>query len=106
MTPRLKILHSLYLEQNQAEQLDTLAARTRIAKTVLLREAVDDMLALNGLGEGTERVSAVRNALKKARAQLLMYRKEIELKKLGLIPLQNCQAAIDEIDKAREEFGE
>jgi predicted DNA-binding protein len=48
MPPRLKVLQSLYLEPVQAEQLDELAARTRIAKAVLLREAVDDLLAKHG----------------------------------------------------------
>jgi hypothetical protein len=48
MAPRLKILQSLYLEPGQAEQLDALAVRTRIPKAVLLREAVDDLLAKHG----------------------------------------------------------
>lgn len=35
---------ALYLEHDRAELLDQLAAQTRIAKAVLLREAVDDLL--------------------------------------------------------------
>lgn len=48
MAPRLKVLQSLWLEPNQAERLDQLARTTRIAKAVLLREAVDDLLAKHG----------------------------------------------------------
>ena len=36
---------ALYLEHEKAALLDKLATQTRIAKAVLLREAVDDLLA-------------------------------------------------------------
>ena len=41
---RNKSMQSLYLEPDRADALDALAARTRIPKAVLLREAVDDLL--------------------------------------------------------------
>jgi hypothetical protein len=41
---RDKHLQSLYLEPEKAVLLDELATETRIAKAVLLREAVDDLL--------------------------------------------------------------
>ena len=41
---RKKHMQPLYLEQDRAVLLDELAAETRIAKAVLLREAVDDLL--------------------------------------------------------------
>ena len=41
---RNKLLQSLYLEPEKSELLDELATDTRIAKAVLLREAVDDLL--------------------------------------------------------------
>jgi predicted DNA-binding protein len=41
---RKKNLQSLYLEPEKAAILDELASQTRIAKAVLLREAVDDLL--------------------------------------------------------------
>jgi Ribbon-helix-helix domain len=44
VTPRKFSLQSLYLEPDRAALLDKLAAETRIAKAVLLREAVDDLL--------------------------------------------------------------
>ena len=44
MATRNKHLQSLYLEPEKAKLLDELAAQTRIAKAVLLREAVDDLL--------------------------------------------------------------
>ena len=43
MTPRNKVLQSLYLEPEQAKLLDEIATETRIPKAVLLREAVDDL---------------------------------------------------------------
>jgi Ribbon-helix-helix domain len=48
MTPRKFSLQSLYLEPDRAALLDKLAAETRIAKAVLLREAVDDLLVKYG----------------------------------------------------------
>lgn len=44
MTPRKLHAQSIYLEPEAAKRLDELAARTRIPKAVLLREAVDDLL--------------------------------------------------------------
>lgn len=44
MATRKMTMQSLYLEPKKAEELDALAARTRIPKAVLLREAVDDLL--------------------------------------------------------------
>lgn len=39
----------LLLEPEKAKLLEELAERTRIAKQVLLREAVDDLLAKHGM---------------------------------------------------------
>jgi hypothetical protein len=108
MTPKAKRdlrQQSIYLEPEQADLLDELTKLSRIPKAVLLRLAVDDLLSLNNLGPISDRVREVRNALKKARPQLVAYRREIEQKKLGVIPLRNCAEAIAAIDKAREEFG-
>jgi predicted transcriptional regulator len=41
-------VQSLYLDHDKAKLLDELAAETRIAKAVLLREAVDDLLTKYG----------------------------------------------------------
>jgi hypothetical protein len=41
---RNKLLQSLYIEPEKSDLLDALATETRIAKAVLLREAVDDLL--------------------------------------------------------------
>jgi predicted DNA-binding protein len=41
---REKHAQNLYLEPEKAALLDELATETRIAKAVLLREAVDDLL--------------------------------------------------------------
>lgn len=106
MTPRKLIPQPIYLAPERAEALDKLSEETRIPKAVLLREAVDDLLALHVRDDFSARVRALRGALKIARSQLLLYRREIDLKKLGLIPQQNCQKAIDAIDKALEEFGD
>lgn len=45
---RTKHTQPLYLEPEKAVLLDELAATTRIAKAVLLREAVDDLLTKHG----------------------------------------------------------
>lgn len=48
MTPRKLHAQPIYLEPDKAELLDALAADTRIAKAVLLREAVEDLLIKHG----------------------------------------------------------
>lgn len=48
MAPRLKHAQTIYLDPDKADQLDALAARTRIPKASLLREAVDDLLRKHG----------------------------------------------------------
>jgi predicted DNA-binding protein len=57
VTPRKLHTQSLYLEPERAELLDRLAAETRIPKAVLLREAVDDLLAKYKLLKGPKRKS-------------------------------------------------
>jgi predicted transcriptional regulator len=47
-TKRRLDTQSIYLEPDKASMLDKLAAETRIPKAVLLREAVDDLLAKHG----------------------------------------------------------
>lgn len=44
MTPRKLHAQSIYLDPDKAKLLDELATGSRIAKAVLLREAVDDLL--------------------------------------------------------------
>ena len=45
MTPRKLHAQSIYLEPEKAALLDELAAESRILKSVLMREAIDDLLA-------------------------------------------------------------
>jgi predicted DNA-binding protein len=45
VVPRNLHQQAIYLEREKAQELDELALRTRIPKAVLLREAVDDLLA-------------------------------------------------------------
>jgi hypothetical protein len=45
MTPRKLHAQPIYLDPEKARLLDELSEETRIAKAVLLREAVDDLLA-------------------------------------------------------------
>lgn len=106
MAPRNKLLQSLYLEPEQAKLLDEVAAETRIPKAVLLREAVDDLLSRYGKGVISPRYVKIRSALKAARSQLAMYRREITARRLGVLPLQNCDGAIDRIDEARASVGD
>lgn len=95
-----------YYTPETAEQLRKLSEISGVPQAALLREALNDLLALNKMGVTTVRVREVRNALKKARPQLVAYQKEIEDKRLGMIPLRNCLEAIGAIDRAREEFGD
>lgn len=48
MNPRRLNAQPLYLEPEKAEALNALATESRIPKAVLLREAVDDLLAKHG----------------------------------------------------------
>jgi hypothetical protein len=41
-------MQTLYLEPEQAKAFEALAKRTRITKSELLREAVDDLLVKHG----------------------------------------------------------
>jgi hypothetical protein len=49
MGKTIRTQQSIYLDDDRAELLDTLSASTRIAKQVLLREAVDDLLVKHKL---------------------------------------------------------
>jgi predicted DNA-binding protein len=46
---RKKHAQNIYLDPEKAVLLDELTERTRIAKAVLLREAVDDLLKKHGM---------------------------------------------------------
>jgi predicted transcriptional regulator len=54
---RLKILQSLYLESDRTELLDELARKTRVLKSILLREAVDDLLVKYKMLTPTKRIA-------------------------------------------------
>ena len=101
MATRKKKLQSIYLEPLQAKLLDELAAETRIAKAVLLREAVDDLLSKHHKGAITATYMRIRAALRAARPLLVKYRGVLRLKREGVIPLQEFDRAIDRIDEAR-----
>ena len=58
---------ALYLEQDKADLLDSLSAEVRIPKAVLLREAVDDLLAKHGKLE-LEQYDELRIVLAETRA--------------------------------------
>jgi predicted DNA-binding protein len=61
MGPTTRHQQALYLDHEKAALLDELSAETRIAKAVLLREAVDDLLAKYGkLKAGPRRTSPHR----------------------------------------------
>lgn len=94
-----------YYTQEAAEQLRKLSEKFGLSQAALLREALDDLLSLNDVVPATDRVREVRNALKKARTQLVAYQKEIELHGLDMNSLRNCLEAIGAIDRANEEFG-
>lgn len=49
MGKTLRHQQSIYLDDEKAALLDQLAGQTRIAKQVLMREAIDDLLRKHGL---------------------------------------------------------
>ena len=77
---------SLYLEPEKAALLDKLAERTRIPKAVLLREAVDLLLGIQGLEHVSEPLDFWRNTLQKC---------EVELSKA-----RHCEEIPDNVDAA------
>lgn len=96
----------ILLEPRQAVLLDELAAETRIAKQVLLREAVDDLLSKHRKGVITRTYVVVRAAFKDARKALAAYRRLLAIQKAGITPLQECDRAINRIDEARSVIGD
>lgn len=70
MTPRKLNAQPLYLEPDKADSLDQLSAEIKIPKAVLLREAVDDFLAMHGKG-ATPFVDLLRDALQKSHRLVL-----------------------------------
>jgi hypothetical protein len=107
MTPATKKHQQLILlEPEQADLLDQLAAETRLPKQVLLREAVDDLLSKHRKGVTTLTYVRLRNALEMARQQLSAYRRDLSQRKAGVIPIQNCDRAIDRVDLARASIGD
>jgi hypothetical protein len=55
MGPTTRHQQALYLDHEKAQLLDELTAETRIAKAVLLREAVDDLLVKHRKVKATAR---------------------------------------------------
>jgi predicted transcriptional regulator len=55
MVPRNKHTQTIYLDPDKADQLDALAAHSRIPKAVLLREAVDDLLQKHSVPKPTKK---------------------------------------------------
>jgi predicted DNA-binding protein len=53
--PTTRHQQALYLDHEKAQLLDELSAETRIAKAVLLREAVDDLPVKHGKLKATPR---------------------------------------------------
>lgn len=90
---RKKNLQSLYLEPDRAELLDSLAADSRIPKAVLLREAVDDLLAKHGLLE-SEQLQQIVEALTTARKVAVKAEQDVR----GSVWLRICKSAIAQID--------
>jgi hypothetical protein len=107
MSPATKKHQQLILlEPGQAALLEELAAETRIAKQVLLREAVDDLLSKHRKGVMTMTYVRLRAALKQARQQLMVYRRDLVEREAGISPLQNCDRALERINVARAEIGD
>jgi hypothetical protein len=55
MGPTTRHQQALHLDHEKSQLLDELSTETRIAKAVLLREAVDDLLVKHGKPKATAR---------------------------------------------------
>jgi len=75
MAPKISQLISL--EPGAADLLHKLAAKTKITKQVLLREAVDDLLAKRGM-HTSEAYDELRDGLKGALGVVVHYEKRAE----------------------------
>jgi hypothetical protein len=62
-TKRLKIMQALYLERDRTNMLDKLAADLRLPKSILLREAVDDLLIKYKVLKPNKRLALLKAAL-------------------------------------------
>lgn len=90
MTPRRLHQQALYLTPEKAETLDRLAAEARIPKAVLLREAVDDLLAKHGKANNAWYADIV-STLRAAKAVANRYR--------GMTDETTWRAKCDEVRK-------
>lgn len=100
MTPREKILQSLYLEPHQAKELDKLSEKLKTPKAVLLRGAVDDLLQRHGMSASGPTTGTVQRGLAAARQSLAIYRREIVETNRGIVPLNNVDKALARVDEA------
>jgi len=85
----------IYLEPDKAALLDELAAETRVPKAVLLREAVDDLLAKHAMGK-TAWYSDIVAALQTSRAVAVRHRSMTE-EQVWRAKAEEARKRIDEV---------
>jgi hypothetical protein len=93
-TTRTPVL--MHLDPDKAEALDELAAEARTMKSVLLRDAVDLLLARRGKLEPAPEIKFVAKAVRDAREVITKYRTEVR----GRVWIERCNKAIESLDEA------
>jgi hypothetical protein len=92
----------MHLDPDKAEALDELAAEAHTMKSVLLRDAVDLLLARRGkLAPGPE-IKFVMKAVRDAREVISKYRSE----ERGSVWRTRCNNAIESLDEALQRLKE
>jgi len=93
-TTRTPVL--MHLDPDKAQALDELTTEAHTMKSVLLRDAVDLLLARRGkLAPGPE-IKFVVKAVRDARAVIAKYRTEAR----GRVWIERCNNAIEALDEA------
>jgi hypothetical protein len=102
MNNKTRVPVLMHLDPDKAEQLKELAAETRNMKSVLMRDAVDLLLARRGKLEPGPEIKFVVKAVRDAREVITKYRTEVR----GRVWIERCNNAIESLDEALQRLKE
>jgi hypothetical protein len=101
--PTTRLLQQpILLQPEKAAELERLSKKINVPKQVLLREAVDDLLAMHGMGRSLT-VEILRDALRKSRDLVKRLEKLTERQALWQ---RKCYEGESAINDALAELGE
>jgi hypothetical protein len=103
MNNKTRVALLMHLDPDKAEQLDELAAEARTMKSVLLRDAVDLLLARRGKLEPGPEVKFVVKAVREAREVIAFCRSNVAR---GRVLITRCNDAIESLDEALQRLKE